>query len=50
MQENNVKTTSIRMPKDLVDWLNERAKENYRNFSFEVIKILEEKRKESAKA
>ncbi|WP_119686423.1 transcriptional regulator [Acinetobacter ursingii] len=49
MQSNEVKTTSIRMPIDLANWINENAKQNYRNFSAEVIKILDEKRKEASK-
>lgn len=49
MQTDEVKTTSIRMPIDLVNWVNESAKQNYRNFSAEVIRILDEKRKEVSK-
>lgn len=46
MQTIEVKTKSVRMPIELVNWLNEMADKNYRNFSNEVVKILEEKKKE----
>lgn len=50
MQSCEVKTTSVRMPIELVNWVSANAKQNYRNFSAEVVKILDEKRKESTKA
>lgn len=50
MQTLDVKTKSVRMPVDLIKWLDEMAGKNYRNFSNEVVKILEDKRKESAQA
>lgn len=50
MNNCTVKTASVRMPVDLANWINEMAKKNYRNFSGEIVKILEEKRQESAKA
>lgn len=46
MDNIEVKTTSIRMPIELVNWLSLSAKQNFRNFSGEVVKILEEKRME----
>ncbi len=44
MNVKEVKTKSVIMPIALARWLEDFAEKNYRNFSNEVVRILEEKR------
>lgn len=46
MNTREVKTKSVVMPVALAKWLEDFAEKNYRNFSNEVVRILEEKRSE----
>lgn len=49
MNTREVKTKSVVMPVSLAKWFEDLAKKNYRDFSKEVVKILEEKRIEIEK-
>ncbi|MNC59341.1 hypothetical protein D3C75_1091450 [compost metagenome] len=46
MNTKEVKTKSVVMPISLAIWFEDLAKKNYRDFSKEVVKILEEKKVE----
>lgn len=46
MKAREVKTKSVVMPVSLAKWFEDFAEKNYRNFSNEVVRVLEEKRNE----